>query len=113
MAGRDKDLLFPNLEQQQKRKRKRDQCELHSQASSEGSMTMEEAQSQKVRGTEEAQQKGQQVLDTKRKHMDQEAQPTKAPTEKDLVISKYNKDPPNHYCDSFITTEPACWGFHG
>lgn len=88
MAGRDKDLLLSNLEQRQKRKRK-----LHSQAFSEGSMAMEEAQSQKARGTEEAQQKGQQVLDPMRKQMDLEPQQTKAPAEKDLVISKYNKDP--------------------
>ncbi|KAH0511462.1 NACHT, LRR and PYD domains-containing protein 1a [Microtus ochrogaster] len=86
MAGRDKDLLLSNLEQRQKRKRKRDQCKLHSQASSEGSMAMEEVQSQKARGTEEAQQKGQQVLDPKRKQMDLEPQQTKAPAEKDLVI---------------------------
>lgn len=50
-------------------------------------MAMEEAQSQKVRGTEEAQQKGQQVLDPKRKQMDLEPQQTKAPAEKDFVIS--------------------------
>ncbi|XP_075847941.1 uncharacterized protein LOC142860490 [Microtus pennsylvanicus] len=87
MAGRDKDLLLLNSEQRQKRKRKRDQCKLHSQASSEGSTAMEEAQSPKERGTEEAQQKGQQVLDPKRKQMDLEPQQTKAPAEKDFVIS--------------------------
>lgn len=93
MAGRDKDPLLSNLEHQQKGKRKQDQCEAHSQASSEGSMAIEEAQSQKARGTEEAQQKGQQVLDPKRKQMDLEPQQTKAPAEKDLVISKYKKNP--------------------
>ncbi|XP_057632785.1 NACHT, LRR and PYD domains-containing protein 1a-like [Chionomys nivalis] len=87
MTGRDKDLLLSNSEQRQKRKRKRDQCKLHNQASSEGSMAVEEAQSQKARGTEEAQQKGQQVLDPKRKQMDLEPQQTKAPAEKDLMIS--------------------------
>lgn len=49
-------------------------------------MAMEEVQSQKARGTDETQQKGQQVLDPKGKQMDLEPQQTKVPAEKDLVI---------------------------
>ena len=57
---------------------------------------MEEVQSNKASGAEEAQQKGQQVMDSTQKcgeQMDPEPQQTKAPAKKDLKKSKYNKDP--------------------
>ncbi|XP_040604986.1 NACHT, LRR and PYD domains-containing protein 1a isoform X2 [Mesocricetus auratus] len=90
MAIRDKDALASCLEQQQKGEVRQDQCELHSQASSESSVTMEEAQPKKVDGTKEAQHKGQQVLDPthdKRKQMDLELQEIKSEAEKDLMLS--------------------------
>ena len=57
---------------------------------------MEEVQSKKASGTEEAQKKCQQVMDPTQKwgkQMDPKHQQTKAPAKKDLKISKYNKDP--------------------
>ena len=57
---------------------------------------MEEVQSKKTSGTEEAQQKGQQVVDSTQKwgkQMTPDPQQTKTPAEKDLTKSKYNKDP--------------------
>lgn len=51
------------MEQQQKGELKQDQEEPHSQALSEGSITMEEAQSQKTRDTKEDQHVCQKVSD--------------------------------------------------
>ncbi|XP_076398921.1 NACHT, LRR and PYD domains-containing protein 1a-like isoform X2 [Peromyscus maniculatus bairdii] len=88
MSSRDKDPLASRSEQQEKGDEKQDQSELHSQASSGDSITMEAAQSKKASGTEEAQHKGQQDLDLicKRKQMDLELQQTKAQAEKDLML---------------------------
>ncbi|OBS72361.1 hypothetical protein A6R68_13062, partial [Neotoma lepida] len=88
-TSRDKNPPASCLEQQQKGDVKQDQCELHSQASSEGSITMEVTQSKKASVTEEDQHKDQQVLDpthNRRKQMDLELQQTKIQAEKDLML---------------------------
>ncbi|OBS59074.1 hypothetical protein A6R68_09801, partial [Neotoma lepida] len=88
-GGRDKNPPAYCLEQQQKGDVKQDQCELHSQASSEGSITMEAAQSKKASVSKEAQHKGQQVLNPTSKRKKQKAlelQQTKAQEEKDLML---------------------------
>lgn len=95
MSSRDKDPLASRSEQQEKGDEKQDQSELHSQASSGDSITMEAAQSKKASGTKEAQHKGQQDLDLIRKRRKQkiqelqkvqELQQTKAQAEKDLML---------------------------
>ncbi|XP_040604994.1 uncharacterized protein LOC106020915 isoform X2 [Mesocricetus auratus] len=101
MAIRDKDALASCLEQQQKGEVRQDQCELHSQASSESSVTMEEAQPKTVDGTKEAQYQGQEVMDPtqdKRKQMDLKLQEitAQAQSEKDWMLGSenvYDMDP--------------------
>lgn len=96
MSDSDKNPLASCLEQQQKGEVKLYGQELKSQASSEGSITMEAAQSKKVNSTDEVQHKGQQVINLthdKRKQMDLELQQTKVKEEKDLMLSKYIMNP--------------------
>lgn len=85
-----------HLEQQKKGNMKQYQSELHSQALCEASITMEASHSEQSIGTEEAQHKGQQVLDlthNKRKQMNLELLQPKDQAEKDLMLSKYKEDP--------------------
>lgn len=92
MAVRDKNPPDSCLEQQQKGDIKPYAIESHGQSLSGVSITMEAAPSNEVSGTEESQQ----VLDPthdRRKQMDPELQQTEAQREKDLMLSKYRKDP--------------------
>lgn len=90
MAGRDKNPPDSCLEQQQKGDIKSYGIESHGESLS--GVTMEAATSNEASGTEESQQ----VLDPthdRRKQMDLELQQTEAQREKDLMLSKYRKDP--------------------
>ncbi|XP_059126647.1 NACHT, LRR and PYD domains-containing protein 1a-like [Peromyscus eremicus] len=89
MSSRDKDPLASCSEQQEKGDVKQDQWELHSQASSGDSITMGAAQSRKASDTEEAQHKGQKVLDLihkRRKWKSWKLLQTKAQAKKDLML---------------------------
>ncbi|XP_027282656.1 NACHT, LRR and PYD domains-containing protein 1a isoform X5 [Cricetulus griseus] len=90
LADIDKNSLTSCLEQQQKGEVKQDQCGLHSQASPQDSVTMEEAQSKKVGDTKGALYECQQVLDPNhfmKKKLDLMLQRIKAEEEKDLKLS--------------------------
>ncbi|XP_076398906.1 NACHT, LRR and PYD domains-containing protein 1a-like isoform X3 [Peromyscus maniculatus bairdii] len=91
MSSKDKDPLACS-EQQEKGDVKQDQLELHSQASSGDSITMEAAQPKKASDTEEAQHKGQQDLDLirkRRKRKVQELQQIKAQAENLIIGSAF------------------------
>lgn len=93
---------LPSLEQQIKGDMKQDEGELHNQESSEGLINTRAIQSEKASDTNEAQHKGQKVLDPSHhtwKQMDQDLQKPFSLSEKGLMLSKYTKDPnPQFMC---------------
>lgn len=96
MSRRDKNPPASYLEQEQKGDIKQHQDELHTHALSEDPITMSIPQSEKASSTEEVQHEDEEGLNpmhNRRKHMDLELLQTKAQAEKDLMLSKYIKDP--------------------